>query len=154
LQRLAWCLYPQIDIDDNGVLLPDTNVSDATSVKGYYKPENVYYKVGYWPDEYYRFGIVFVYNNNQLSPVFNVLGYDMNKVPDPTLDKFCKQNSPNTLELPEYEPDNYFFDKEKCSNSRGVVRLPQCNSLEQTVRIKFDLNNISKYIQHTNDLTN
>jgi hypothetical protein len=78
----------------------------------------------------------------------------MNKVPNPTLDGFCKQTSTNTLELPEYEPDNYFFDKEKCSNSRGVVRLPQCNSLEQTVRIKFNLNNISKYIQYTNDLTN
>lgn len=154
LQRIAWCIYPQIDIDTNGVLLPDTDVSEATSVKGYYKPENVYYKVGYWPDEYYRFGIVFVYNNNQLSPVFNVLGYDMNKVPKPTLDDFCKQDSPNILELPEYEPDNYFFDKEKCSNSRGVVRLPQCNSLEKTIRIKFDLNNISKYIQYTNDLTN
>jgi hypothetical protein len=25
---------------------------------------NVYEKVGYWPDEYYRFGIVFIYNNN------------------------------------------------------------------------------------------
>lgn len=152
LQRMAWCIYPQIDVDD-GVQLPDTDVSEATSVKGYYLPENVYYKVGYWPDEYYRFGIVFVYNNNQLSPVFNVMGYDMNKVTKPTLDEFCKQNSSGNLELPEYEPDNYFFDKEKCSNSKGVVKLSQCKEIDKSIRIKFDLRSIGKYIQHTNDLT-
>ena len=152
LQRMAWCIYPQIDIDEE-VRLPDTDVSEVTSVKGYYLPENVYYKVGYWPDEYYRFGIVFIYNNNQLSTVFNVLGYDMNKVSDPDLEKFCKRNSSDNLELPEYEPDDYFFDKEKCSNSRGVVRLSQCKEIDKSVRIKFDLSSIGKYIQNTNDLT-
>jgi hypothetical protein len=39
----------------------------------------MYNKVGYFGDEYYRFGIVFIYQNGTLSNVYNVLGYDMNK---------------------------------------------------------------------------
>jgi hypothetical protein len=43
--------------------------------------KNVYDKVGYWPDELYRFGIVFIYENNILSPVFNIQGCDLSKIP-------------------------------------------------------------------------
>jgi hypothetical protein len=39
----------------------------------------MYNRVGYFGDEYYRFGIVFIYQNGTLSNVYNVLGYDMNK---------------------------------------------------------------------------
>jgi hypothetical protein len=54
--------------------LPDVSgeAGEGQKAKGYYDPLNVYNKVGYWPDEYYRFGIVFIYNNNQLSPAFNI----------------------------------------------------------------------------------
>jgi hypothetical protein len=47
---------------ESAVELPNTKASGKA--KGYYDPMNVYEKVGYWPDEYYRFGIVFIYNNN------------------------------------------------------------------------------------------
>lgn len=40
----------------------------------YYSPINIYYKLGYWPDEIYRFGIVYVYNDDHLSPVYNLRG--------------------------------------------------------------------------------
>jgi hypothetical protein len=69
---MAWCIYPTFE--EGNIDLPDTNAEGGA--KGYYDPLNVYSKVGYWPDEYYRFGIVFIYNNNQLSPVFNIQGYD------------------------------------------------------------------------------
>jgi len=36
--------------------------------------KNVYYRVGYWPDEFYRFGIVYIFDDDSLSPVFNILG--------------------------------------------------------------------------------
>jgi hypothetical protein len=72
LQRIAWCIYPTFEKET--IELPDTKAEG--DAKGYYDPAKVYSKVGYWPDEYYRFGIVFIYNNNQLSPVFNIQGYD------------------------------------------------------------------------------
>jgi hypothetical protein len=32
--------------------------------------------LGYWPEEFYRFGIVYIFNDNSLSHVFNVRGID------------------------------------------------------------------------------
>lgn len=40
----------------------------------YYNPENIYNSVGYWPEEIYRFGVVYVMNDNSLSPVYNIRG--------------------------------------------------------------------------------
>lgn len=41
---------------------------------GYYDPNYIYNKTGYWYDEMYRLGIVYIFSNNTLSPVFNVRG--------------------------------------------------------------------------------
>ncbi|WP_442911561.1 hypothetical protein [Lachnospira sp.] len=40
----------------------------------YYNTNNIYHYTGYWNDEIYRFGIVFIFNDNTLSPVFNIRG--------------------------------------------------------------------------------
>jgi len=49
---------------------------------GYYNSLNMYNKVGYHNKEYYRFGVVFIYQNGTLSNVYNVLGGDLK---DPNL---------------------------------------------------------------------
>jgi hypothetical protein len=38
----------------------------------------MYSNVGYFNGEYYRFGVVFIYDNGTLSSVYNTLGYDTN----------------------------------------------------------------------------
>lgn len=43
--------------------------------EGYYNPFNMYYKVGYFNQEFYSFGIVYIYNNGTLSNVYPTLGY-------------------------------------------------------------------------------
>lgn len=40
----------------------------------YYNPNHIYYNLGYWPDEIYRLGIVYIMNDDSLSPVFNLRG--------------------------------------------------------------------------------
>jgi len=45
---------------------------------GYYNIHNIYDRVGYWPEEYYRFGIVYILNDYKTTPVFNIRG----SVPD------------------------------------------------------------------------
>lgn len=47
--------------------------------KEYYNTKNIYYNVGYWNEEYYRLGIVYIYEDGSLSPVFNILGYEFLK---------------------------------------------------------------------------
>ena len=41
---------------------------------GYYSISNMYNKTGYFNEEFYRFGVVFIYNNGTLSNVYNTLG--------------------------------------------------------------------------------
>lgn len=45
---------------------------------GYYSTQNIYTKVGYFNEEYYRFGVVFIYQNGTLSNVYNTLGGELN----------------------------------------------------------------------------
>ena len=42
----------------------------------YYNPLNLYYKLGYWPNELYRLGVVYIMQDGSLSPVFNLRGCD------------------------------------------------------------------------------
>ena len=56
----------QVDINE------DYNIT--TSNKGYYDPKFIYDKTGYWGEEIYRIGIVYIMPNNELTPVFNIRG--------------------------------------------------------------------------------
>lgn len=49
--------------------------NDADQVE-YYNPQNVYYNLGYWPDEMYRLGIVYIMRDDSLSEVFNLRGVE------------------------------------------------------------------------------
>ena len=143
LQHLAWCIYPTAE-STTEVMLPDTKAEGLA--KGYYDPINVHEKVGYWPDEYYRLGIVFIYNNNQLSPTFNIMGYDMSSLQD-------ESDILDTDNLPEFEPEDFIYDKSIMSNSKGVIKTPKNADVNNTVYLNFDLSNLSTYIEHTSDLT-
>lgn len=52
----------------------DQNYGISTSNKGYLDPLFIYNKTGYWGKEIYRFGIVYILPNGELSPVFNIRG--------------------------------------------------------------------------------
>ena len=48
--------------------------SDDSEQTEYYNPQNIYYNLGYWPDEMYRLGIVYIMRDDSLSEVFNLRG--------------------------------------------------------------------------------
>ena len=56
----------------------DTNYNnqskDDSEQTEYYNPQNIYYNLGYWPDEMYRLGIVYIMRDDSLSEVFNLRG--------------------------------------------------------------------------------
>ena len=52
------------------------NYDTHTFSHEYYNTKNIYYNVGYWNEEYYRLGIVYIFEDGSLSPVFNTLGYE------------------------------------------------------------------------------
>ena len=56
----------------------DSNITEDSKkhiFKGeYYNTKNIYYNVGYWNEEYYRLGIVYINKDGSNSPVFNLPG--------------------------------------------------------------------------------
>ena len=52
----------------------DEHYNIHTYEQGYIDPLFIYNKTGYWGEELYRIGIVYILPNGQLSPVFNIRG--------------------------------------------------------------------------------
>ena len=73
LTDLALRIVPQLGIDNNFDNLNDQYLSDSGDF-AYYNSLNIYNKTGYFNQEYYRFGVVFIYQNGTLSSVYNTLG--------------------------------------------------------------------------------
>ncbi len=88
----------------------------------YYNPENVCYKVGYWPDEYYRLGVVYVLEDGSHTDVFNLRGCCFSGIGSENLktdDKFVIGGIKQNL------PDREFLDKsELFQNTYGVFKNP------------------------------
>jgi len=53
-------------------ITPDYTINSPSL--GYYDSKFIYDKTGYWGNELYRFGIVYILNNGELTSVFNTRG--------------------------------------------------------------------------------
>ena len=63
--------------------------------RGYYDPKFIYEKTGYWGEEIYRLGIVYIMPNNELSPVFNIRG--ANNIQEYIPKKNTPETTPGTI---------------------------------------------------------
>lgn len=88
----------------------------------YYDPLNVCYKVGYWPDEFYRLGVVYILEDGSFTDVFNLRGC-----------RFTENVTSNLTEFDTYKnaygekqnlPANSFLDLTNYTNSYGVFQNP------------------------------
>lgn len=118
LKKITWNIKASCQANKGIVGYIDTNyktkdTSDSRSC--YYNTKNIYYRVGYWPGELYRLGIVYIFNDNSLSPVLNLRGCDFNKIAETDFNK-------DHLNF-DFEPDDCYFDKSTGENSRGVFRI-------------------------------
>ena len=100
----------------------------TTKNKGYIDPQFIYEKTGYWGNEIYRFGIVYILNNGELSPVFNIRG--RNNV-TPYSDNLYSKHKVFTDENPmvrnyiEYNEETFLIKNREADleNVKGVVRF-------------------------------
>lgn len=104
--------------------------SDQSYSHEYYNTLNIYSKVGYWNEEIYRFGVVYIMKDGSLSPVYNIRG--KNGIP-----KFEELQSAylqsdlwkyeNNEKVRNYIPiDESTFDVSGTSyleNAKGVLRI-------------------------------
>jgi hypothetical protein len=72
LSDCALRIIPQVF--NSTLTLPDNNYNCDDPRYGYYSSVNTYNNTGYFNEEYYRFGVVFIYSNGTLSSVYNTLG--------------------------------------------------------------------------------
>lgn len=85
LADISLRFIPELYIEEYDLQI-DQNYKISSNSKGYYDPKYIYDKVGYWDENFYRFGIVYIMPNNTLTPVFNVRGgYQLN---EKSLNKF------------------------------------------------------------------
>jgi Xaa-Pro aminopeptidase len=95
----------------------------------YYDSKNIYYNLGYWPDEIYRLGVVYIMKDDSLSPVFNLRGCDFK-------DLFATNISKSNIPYKKWDPitrkwfsnyierDTFLSSESDLTNTFGVFKNP------------------------------
>ena len=73
LQDLSLRILPFLGREEYDPQL-DQDYNCSNYRESYIDPKFIYDKTGYWKEELYRFGIVYILPNGQLTPVFNIRG--------------------------------------------------------------------------------
>lgn len=121
LRNLSLHIVAEEAQDEKGIgfISPETftiSRNKDESQTEYYSPLNIYYKLGYVPGELYRFGIVYIFNDDHLSPVYNLRGCDFNKCDSD------KKNYSFEGKIKDIELTN-FLNKAILENTYGVFRF-------------------------------
>lgn len=140
LQQISWKIHTEVVASDD-LSVGSLNYAFKDLLRhddrqcGYYNTLNTYYRLGYWPDETYRIGIVYIFNDNSLSPVFNLQGRDLNCAQETSRNAYVylfKNTKGTAYQEHLYEPEDYYFDKTTYLNSKGVFHLPQTKNYTMT----------------------
>lgn len=120
LQSLAYKIKVTLLQDSGGVGWVDASYN-AKNGEEYYNPKTIYNKLGYWPEEYYRFGIVFIKEDDTLTPAFNVIGKAFTEVGDSNEDGLDITDS----DWEKSANQNYIIQGENTFyNRNGVFKNP------------------------------
>lgn len=79
LQNISYFIEAQcVQGKDIGYIKPDSytrkSITENVGKTEYYNPISIYYSLGYWPEELYRIGIVYIFKDDSISPVYNLRG--------------------------------------------------------------------------------
>ena len=125
----------------------------------YYNPQNIYYNVGYWPDEIYRLGIVYIMNDDSLSPVFNLRGCEFTALNESNITSFSElfQKDENGEyktdiygnKIMNYlERDEFIINDKYLANTMGVFKNPK--ETNDTVIQNYTTKQVKPWYYHVN----
>lgn len=98
----------------------------------YYNASNIYYKLGYWNNEIYRFGIVYIMNDYTLSPVFNIMGIkELTENINASTFSFNTISEINAIKI----LDDYSIEGHADWNAKGVIKINYGNNIYNTNKI-------------------
>ena len=161
LQDCALRIIPELVVE-KGMNIPSYDYASGGK-SGYYDSTNVYNKVGYFNQEYYRFGIVFIYKNGTLSNVYNTLGVELfgNNNIRYTGNLFQEEGIFKVRQYIEIDDNGWIKNSNKyysglesqhtyILNSRGVCRFNYKGEIDDSTifGVKFNINEeIQNYLK-------
>lgn len=118
----------------------DEHYTILTKDKGYYDDKNIYYKVGYWPDQIYRFGIVYIMKNGELSPVFNIRGKDNISDEEDQYTYFPVYDDKGERNYIKIDEETNLLIPESSEISAEIVEVKDLENSKGVIRFKYDEN--------------
>lgn len=110
------------------------DVSDAATPYEYYNTKNIYYHLGYWNEEIYRLGIVYIMFDGSVSPVFNLRGINGLPYESELFDRYTNKSfslyDSTTGDRQYLKIDEATYELEDSryiENSKGVIRIDSTN---------------------------
>ena len=135
LQNISYFIKVTLQQENNiGFVDPkDYSVSGDDAQNEYYSPYNIYYKLGYWPDEMYRLGVVYIMRDDSLSPVFNLRGTSFENIGDSNLsNNISLYKDANKKEMNYLEQNAFIGGGGWLDNTFGVFKTPNENIILDT----------------------
>lgn len=135
LQNISYFIEVSLNKSEESIGWVDSNYetfeNDNLSQVEYYSPRNIYYKVGYWPDEIYRLGVVYIMNDDSLSPVYNLRGCEFkdlgeSNIHDPYKELYTIENGEKKIVY--INKDEFIYNGQYLDNTLGVFKNPEITS--------------------------
>lgn len=130
LQKLSYEIKVAPCIKDLAYVNPQTYETYGSEVslpdKEYYNPYNIYYCVGYWPEEVYRFGIVYIKSDGTKTDVYDLKGCKFDNIFDSNLSGTHVLYDEDVL-----VDDSIFLKDTTClDNTKGIFQMPKFNPFD------------------------
>lgn len=137
LSNASLYIYPSLVATESKNLIGecDETYRDTSSVSTpyqYYNTKNIYYHVGYWNEEFYRLGIVYILKDNTLSPVYNIRGCS-------ELSTTSTISSATSISTVSYNEETYIIQGTTNENSKGVIRIKDTTGKDCIYSIKINI---------------
>ena len=132
LTDLSLRFWPSL-VQEDSIGFVDKDYRDSSGKYEYYNVNNIYYKLGYWNDEIYRFGVVYIMKDFTLSPVFNIRGRNVIELNDtpPDIEAISTDNG-SRVYIPIDKQSSAINATDNC---KGVFRV-HCSTSQITDDVK------------------
>lgn len=124
LADLSLRFWPSL-VQESSIGFVNENYQDSTGNYEYYNVNNIYYRLGYWDDEIYRFGVVYIMKDYTLSPVFNIRGREKISLNEQSIQIEPIKNGSTRNYIPI---DKYNSSINSTDNCKGVCRINSSTS--------------------------
>lgn len=131
LQKLSYFVHAEPSQDINiGYVESNYTVNNQYSFldNEYYNPKNIYNYVGYWPTEYYCFGICYILKSGEVTRAFKLRGIDFtvqsyNYIPVTSLEELDDS-------IKNLFTEEEILNKNTRENTGGVFKMPDVEVIQ------------------------